>query len=126
VTDLSVRVVLAGDFVRANADGKASLESMRELARRLVHADRDAGRKPILLDLRELTGTLSDLDVVKLIDEMLQSRADFRTRVALLVRDNQAHRARFMETYARNRTVPIGAFTDVAEAARWLGDAAST
>jgi len=71
--DISLRIVLARDYLRADAGGKVDLASARELARRLVRPD------------------------------------------------HQIDRARFMEDYAQNRSVPIGAFTDLDEAVRWLG-----
>jgi hypothetical protein len=124
--DLSLRIVLAQDFLRADASGKADLASVRRLAQQLADADASSGHLPILLDVRQVEGMLSILDLADLVKAMLNDRLKYQTRLALLVRpDSQFERARFMEDYARNRSIPIGAFTDLDAAVRWLGAASA-
>ena len=116
--DISFHVLEADHLVRVDAEGKvdlaASLRAANEIA---AFQAADA----ILLDARKLQGRLSILEIVELVKSLVAQAERYKRKLAILVRgDDQLERARFLETYSRNRGIPIAAFVDYEEAVRWL------
>lgn len=118
--NLSFKIAPDG-FLKVDASGRADVPGSLKMARQIAEYDGGAQKLPILLDVRRVRGTLSTLDMVRLVNMMLAEAGRYRRKLALLVRgDGQIERAQFMQNYSSNRGIPIGAFADYDDAIRWL------
>lgn len=116
--DIRFQVLDAEKLLRVDAEGKVNVAATLRVAKEIAAFD---APHPVLVDVRRLQGRLSMLEIVELVKTLTMEVERYQRRLALLVRnDDQLERARFMETYSRNRGLPIAAFADYEEAVRWL------
>ncbi len=113
-------------YVRVEMSGPYSHAEILPLCERCFADAAAAGREALLVDARGITGrepTMTErYDWAVRIAE-LQARYEPRIRVALVGNEPLIHPERFGEIVARNRGADARAFTDEAEALRWLGAA---
>lgn len=122
--DIRLQVVHPQSVLRVDASGEIDYADAARLARVLEQRDAKE-RLPILLDGRGLSGALEMLDMVQLVEQLEASPLRLRSKLALVVRnDGQLVRAKFLETQAAERELPVRAFNDPDEALRWLASPA--
>jgi hypothetical protein len=98
--------------------GNPVLEDAVELLRQTRDAAADGGKKAVLIDIREIEGTLSIMErysMGSLVADILQG-----LRVALVGKEPLIDRDRFGENVAINRGAEIRIFTDPDQAVAWL------
>lgn len=116
--ELRFQVVEAGQLLRADAEGRIDMAASLRMAKQIAAFD---SPHPILLDVRKLQGRLGTLDMVGLVKALLAESERYRRKLAIVTRaGDQLERGRFLETYARNRGIPIAAFDDYEQAVSWL------
>jgi hypothetical protein len=116
--EVRFQVVDVERLLRADAEGRIDMAASLRIAREIAAFD---SPHPVLLDARKLHGRLGTLDMVALVKALLADSERYRRRLAILTRgDDQLQRGRFLETYARNRGIPIAAFDDYEQAVSWL------
>jgi hypothetical protein len=121
--DFNYRVVDAGRFVQVDASGKVDVPATVRMAQEIAAFHGEAAHLPVLLDVRQLQGRLSILDIVQIVKTLVADSGHYRRKLALLARaDDQLERARFMQIYSLNRGIPIAAFADRGEAVKWLAE----
>lgn len=114
------------DYLRVEISGEFSHGAMLPLCDRFFPEAAAAGRNAVLVDARGISGRepmMADRYELAVRIAELQARYEPRIRVALLGNHPLVHPERFGEIVARNRGADARAFTDEAEALRWLGAA---
>ncbi len=117
------KVLQAKNIIVVDADGRLDLEGSKEAIRQIASDSEYREDYCMVMDLRGAECDLSSTDIVELAAFMAwpDPALPTRRRIAVLVTHNDAWRlASFMETCARNRGLPIKAFTSVEEAEAWL------
>ncbi len=107
------------DFVLATYRGPFSVNGAQEAINRVLQSISGKGPRPVLIDCREMTGSLS---VVDRYHTVLYGRK-MRGRVSRLaiVRPRERRNAdRFVETAAQNRGMAVRLFVDIEDAIAWL------
>jgi hypothetical protein len=115
----TIEIIDKQDYLLAVYVGDFGVQDARLTIDRIVASIPGDGLRPVLLDCRKLTGSLSILDRFqvavygrKVIGKVL--------RLALVRPQERAHADRFTETAGRNRGINIRLFSDMDEAAAWL------
>ena len=110
-----------GDHLSARADGERSLDTVTALAVDVAEAARAAGLAKVLVDVRELRGSLRLIDGFLIVNGVFENLRGIGLLKAAIV-DHAAPRPgfRFLETLARNRGFRFQVFDDPLEAKQWL------
>ena len=116
----NVKVIHAGDLVRARPEGDAYLEDAEQLIRDIVTAGAGLDHYEVLVDTRRVTGSLSATDLWTLAEKLARVRATFTHRTAILCPLEKFDHSRFFALCAENRGFNIQAFTSYEEAMEWL------
>ena len=90
----------------------------------LLHAARAAqlaGNADLVIDCRRATSRISLLEMTSLVYMMMEHRDLFGRKVAFLApEDKPLDQLKFMEDFAVNRGLQVGAFRDYEAAVNWL------
>ena len=116
----NVKVIHAGDLVRARPEGEAYLEDAEQLIRDIVAAGSGLAEFEVLIDTRRLSGALSATDLWNLAEKLARYRDSFARRTAVLCPLEKFDHARFFALCAENRGFNIRVFTAYEEAMEWL------
>ena len=116
----NVKVIHAGDLVRARPDGRAQLEDAEQMLKDIVAAGAGLDDYEVLVDTRRVTGSLSAADLWTLAEKLARFRATFARRTAILCPLEKFDHSRFFALCAENRGFNIQAFTSYEEAMEWL------
>ena len=114
-------IINAKDFIRARPSGEIDLEQSKKILIELSCLAKPPADYDILIDVREVYGNLTLIDMCELVFELCKHRQAFRNKIALLVRDDiQALNASMLELYAKDRGFNTKVFTDFEETVEWL------
>ena len=116
----NIKVIHAGDFIRARPEGEANLEEAEQLLKEIVAAGAALGEYEVLVDIRRTTGRLSATDLWTLAEKLARFRQDFAHRTAILCPLEKFDHSRFFALCAENRGFNVQAFTSYEEAMEWL------
>ena len=116
----NVKVIHAGDLVRARPEGPAYLEDAEQLLRDIVAAGAGLENFEVLIDSRRVTGRLSATDLWTLAEGLARYRSSFAHRTAVLCPLDKFDHSRFFALCAENRGFNIRVFTSYEEAMEWL------
>ena len=119
--DLNIRVIHSRDFLKVTPTGEIDLETSKQALLNLASENSAPRQYDILVDARHTTGYLKLAEISELVNEMIERRDSFRSKLAILARPGlEFDHAKFMELYASNRGFQVAAFTDFEEAINWL------
>ena len=116
----NVKIIHAGDLVRARPEGEAYLEDAEQLIRDIAAAGAGLEDFEVLVDTRRVSGTLSATDLWNLAEKLAKYRSSFARRTAVLCPLEKFDHSRFFALCAENRGFSIRAFTSYEEAMEWL------
>jgi hypothetical protein len=125
----SIKVIKAGEFIRARADGKADMARAQALLNAIATAGEGIEGFDVLVDTRHVTrGTaLTARDLWQLADQLVHYRKTFAHKTAIVCPQERFGRSAFFALCAQNKGFNIQAFTDYGDAMDWLlGDEASS
>jgi hypothetical protein len=113
------------DHVRVVASGIYDALEVQQVLREAIAAASAHQQTKVLVDCRELTGTPGTMQRFDLADTITRFYHERRgasvIRLAIVGAEPLIDPARFGETVALNRGLPIKVTTDLEEALRWLG-----
>lgn len=117
--ELSVEV--RPDYLHASVTGDRTADNIARFLRDAYAACVENAKSNLLLEMRLTGSRLGTLGIYRVISDRSADGARL-CRIAY-VEDplDNVEEARFAETVAVNRAVNVRLFTDVSEAARWLG-----
>jgi hypothetical protein len=118
----NVKVIHAGDLVRARPEGEAYLEDAEQLIRDIAAAGAGLADFEVLVDTRRVTGRLSATDLWTLAEKLGRFRDNFAHRTAVLCPLEKFDHSRFFALCAENHGFNIRVFTSYEEAMEWLID----
>jgi hypothetical protein len=118
----NIRVIHAGDFIRATPEGELDLEKSKELLLGVASTAASLADYEILLDMRKAQGKMSLTDMWYLAAELSEHREAFSRRTAVLCPLERFDLAGFFALCAENRGFRVGAFTSYEDAMEWLID----
>jgi hypothetical protein len=118
----NVKVIRARDFVRAQPDGHANLEQAEQLLKGIALAGEGLEAFDILVDTREVSGSLSATELWRLAERLVRFRKTFAHRTAILCPIEKFDHTRFFALCAENHGFNIQAFSSYEEAMEWLLD----
>ena len=118
---INYKIILAKDFIRAKPTGELDLEQSKILIDQVVEILNVTTDYELLLDVREAYGKMDHNDLWELILELGKHRSVFRSKIAVLARDDeQFNKAVFLELCASISGFKISAFDDFEKATNWL------
>jgi hypothetical protein len=115
---------VSGDTLEVHAQGfDESLEEVQNYGLAIIQACLAAGHNitRILCDERQLEYRLGTLDTYQAA-EFISAQAPHVAQIAIVCAPTFIADAQFWETVAVNRGLTVRAFTDLANARRWLAD----
>jgi len=115
-----VKVISAGDFIRAQPEGKINLEEAEGLLKQIAEKAGGLEDYQVMVDIRNANSRLTPAELFSLARTVAQHRRREGTRTAILCPFERFDKARFFALCAENRGVNIHAFTDYEEAMEWL------
>jgi hypothetical protein len=116
----NVRLIRAGDFVRATLEGRLDLDMSKKLLLEIASAAAALENCEIILDTRKAEVVLSITDLWYLANEMSKLRGLNTRKKAVICPTEHFDRAGFFELCAKNRGDRVRAFTSFDEAFEWL------
>lgn len=123
MTQVMYRIIQAKDFIKVKPSGEVDLEQSKRILGELAEIANLPGEYDILLDIREVLGSLNHDEVAELIDHLGQHRKTFRNKIAVLARnDEQFNKAAFAEVCANTsiHEFKLAAFVEFEAATEWL------
>lgn len=121
MAQLNIQVIHAREFVRTTPVGEFDINAARDMLFAAAHTALSSGNTDILLDCRQTTSKISMAEITSLVYTMLSHRDLFARKLAFLCSDSaRFDNMQFMEDFAVNRGLQVGAFTDYEEALSWL------
>jgi len=119
--DLNVRIIHHEDFLTMTPSGEIDLDRSKQLLLSLVSVNKPPNNYDVLLDFRDTTPRLTVVGITKLVEVMIDNRASFRYKLAILtLAGSGLELAKFMEVYAQNRGFQVAAFDNFEAAILWL------
>ena len=116
-----MRLVHAREFVITEPEGDINVNETRDALLLAAQAAERAGEADMLFDCRRVTSDMSLGEITSLVHMMLTHRALFGRKVAILAPLGQKlETMKFMEDFAVNRGLEVGAFGDYEQALEWL------
>jgi hypothetical protein len=116
----NVRVIHARDFIRARPDGVADVERAERMLAELAAQSAALGEFEILIDTRQVSGSLSAGQLWHLAEKFAQYQRTFARKTAILCPLERFDHARFFSLCAENRGCNVTAFHSYEEAMEWL------
>jgi hypothetical protein len=116
----NVKVIHAREFIRAQPDGQAHLDSALQLLKDIAQAGAGLEDFEVLVDTRLVSGRLSATDLWTLAEQLVRFRKTFAHRTAILCPIERFDHARFFALCGENHGFNIHAFTSYEEAMEWL------
>jgi hypothetical protein len=118
----NVKVIQAGEFIRARADGRADLAKAQALLKAIVAAGEGIEGFDVLVDIRRVTpGTaLTANELWQLADQLVHYRKTFAHKTAIVCPKERFGRSAFFALCAQGKGFNIRAFADYGDAMDWL------
>jgi hypothetical protein len=118
----SIKVIKAGEFIRAKADGKADMANADALLRGIATAGEGIEGFHVLVDTRGVTrGTaLTAGELWRLADQLVHYRKTFAHKTAIVCPQERFGRSAFFALVAQNKGFNIRVFTGYGDAMDWL------
>jgi hypothetical protein len=118
---VNYKIIQAKDFIKATPTGKVDLNESKKVLGQIAKMEELIGDHELLLDLREVHSNLDHTDLHELILELGRHKEVFRSKIAVLARDDeQFNKAVFLEMCANIDGFTVTAFTDFEKATNWL------
>ena len=118
---VNYKIIQAKDFIKAKPTGEIDLDESKKLLVQLAEMEHLIGDYEILMDLREVHSHMNHADLFELIGELGRHKEAFRSKIAVLARDDeQFNKAVFLEMCANIDRFIVMAFTDFEKATNWL------
>jgi len=118
---VNYKIIQAKDFIKATPTGKIDLNESKKVLGQIAKMEELIGDHELLLDLREVHSNLNHADLHELILELGRHKEVFRSKIAVLARDDeQFNKAVFLEMCANIDGFTVTAFTDFEKATNWL------
>jgi hypothetical protein len=118
---VNYKIIQAKDFIKATPTGKVDLNESKKVLGQIAKMEELIGDHELLLDLREVHSNLDHTDLHELILELGRHKEVFRSKIAVLARDDeQFNNAVFLEMCANIDGFTVTAFTDFEKATNWL------
>jgi hypothetical protein len=118
---VNYKIIQAKDFIKATPTGKVDLNESKKVLGQIAKMEELIGDHELLLDLREVHSNLDHTDLHELILELGRHKEVFRSKIAVLARDDeQFNKAVFLEMCANIDGFTVMAFTDFEKATNWL------
>jgi hypothetical protein len=114
----NVAVIQQSEFVRARPDGSIDFELADRLFTQIATAYEAAGGCEILLDARNVTGSLSSEDLFALAAKFARFCETFKYKMAILCEPERFERAKLFAALAG--TARVKAFVAYENAMEWL------
>jgi hypothetical protein len=117
----NIKVIRGPDFIRAQPEGRVSLEGAENMLREIADAGAGLDDFDVLVDVRHVTGdTLAPAELWSLAERIATYRRTLGRRTAILCPLQRFDSARFFALCAENRGVNVHAFTSYEDAMEWL------
>ena len=118
---VNYKIIQAKDFIKAKPTGEIDLKESKKVLGQIADLVEAVGYYEVLIDVREAYGNLEQVDLSELVLEFGRHRDAFRSKIAVIARDDeQFNKAVFVEMCANIDGFIISAFTDFEEAIEWL------
>lgn len=116
----NVRIVQAGEFIRATPSGVLDLVASQQLLADIAAASKRLSDAHVLLDTRNAMTVLDTADLWTLAENAATHAAAPRVRTAVLCPAERFDHARFFAMCAERHSLNIRAFVDYEHAIDWL------
>jgi hypothetical protein len=116
----NVRIVHAGEFIRATPSGVLDLVASEQLLADLTRTSKRLPDAHVLLDTRNAMTTLNTSDLWTLAEKAANDVERTRRRTAVLCPAERFDHARFFAMCAERHSLNIRAFVDYEHAIEWL------
>jgi hypothetical protein len=118
----SIKVIKAGEFIRARADGRADMAKAEALLKAIATAGEGIEGFHVLVDTRRVTrGTaLTASELWQLADQLVHYRKTFAHKTAIVCPQERFGRSAFFALVAQNKGFNIRVFTGYGDAMDWL------
>lgn len=117
----NVKVIRHSDFLRARPDGQADLEAGKAMLAEIAAAAVSLDQFEVLIDMRNVSGTLSPSDLYELASSLLRYRDTFMHKTAVLCPRERFDHVRFFGLIAASHGfMRIRAFLSYEDAMEWL------
>jgi hypothetical protein len=118
---VNYKIIQAKDFIKAKPSGEIDLKESKKVLGQIAEMLRLVGDYEVLVDVRDAYGNMDQADLCKLVLEFRKYRDAFRSKIAVITRDDeQFNKAVFVEMFANIDGFAILAFTDFEQAIDWL------
>jgi hypothetical protein len=108
-------------YLHARVSGERTPENALRFLKEVFEACVRTGHSSALLEMQFSGPSLATGDIFRVISQRSPEGAALRRIAYVEASMSDPAKARFAETVATNRAVNVRLFTDVVEAARWLG-----
>ena len=116
-----IHVTKENDFLRINAIGSLSRDSMVSLAKAVVESSAEYNCTKEVVDLSNLAGTVGAVDIYKVVDDVIDGLVPpGALKIAVIGNKDLEQETRFLETVSRNSGYNLLVFDDVEDAVNWL------
>jgi hypothetical protein len=120
VPPVNIKVIQAGDFIRASPLGPVQMDKAEALLKEIADASAGLENFQVLVDTRRTLGSLSPTELWHLAGSLAIYRRTFGNRTAILCPFERFDQARFFALCAENQGFNVQAFTSYEEAMEWL------
>jgi hypothetical protein len=122
--DMKIQIIKAGEFLKSTPTGELDLQASKDGLAQIARYGAHYHDYTVLIDLREVTTSLSNSDIYELGAHLGRYGETFNRRTAILVRsDGDLDKVIVFEDVAQNRGFWVRAFVSFEEAILWLGKA---
>jgi hypothetical protein len=115
-----IRIIHAGDFIKATPEGKLDFEKTKKILVKIASSASHLADYEIILDTRKAQSELSITDLYSLAAELCRLREAFCKKMAVVCPLKRFAYGEFLELCARNRGFQVAAFTSLGDAVEWL------
>jgi len=117
-----LRIIKTSDFIRFDGKGAVEVEKSHNLLRQLAKTCVDRSIECVLLDLRQVQGSLPLAEVYRLAMAFTEMGFTKKQRLAVLHRLEGLQRAELFAMLATSKGWNVRAFDDYEEAIEWFSD----
>jgi len=119
--DIKIQIIKAGDFIKSTPTGNLDLVASKEGLALIAKSAEHLHDYTILIDLREVTSSLTESDLFDLGAHLEQYGNTFNRKTAILIRlDGNILDVNFFKKVAQTWGFRVSGFTSFEEAIHWL------
>lgn len=123
--NFKIQIIKAGDFIKSTPTGDLDMTMSRQGFAQIASAGIDLEEYTVLIDLRDVTSSLTPVDIFELGENLDAYGQTFRRNTAILVPAAKGlDEATFFEKVALNRGFDVKVFTEYEAAVNWLSSIA--